>query len=116
MQQVSRTISGVAVLALSGRFDSYAAPAVNAWMSTATERPRARVVVNLSGVDFVDSSALSALVSGLKHCRMGKGELYLCGLQPQVRIIFELTRLNRAFTVFDEEALAVAMLAGQALV
>jgi anti-sigma B factor antagonist len=114
MNQVSRTINGVAVLELSGRFDSHAAPAISAWMTTVTERKPARVVVNLSGVHFIDSAALSALVSGMKHCRMSKGELYLCCLQQPVRIIFELTRLNRAFTVFDEESIAVAMLAGQA--
>jgi anti-sigma B factor antagonist len=74
------------------------------------------VVVNLSGVTFIDSAALSALVSGLKRCRMGKGELYLCCLQQPVRVIFELTRLNRAFTIFEEEAIAVAMLAERAVV
>ncbi|MEI7643166.1 MAG: STAS domain-containing protein [Chloroflexales bacterium] len=110
MQQVSRSINDVAVLELSGRFDSHAAPAVSAWMDSVTGRQPARVVVNLSGVHFIDSAALSALVSGMKRCRTGKGELYLCCLQQPVRIIFELTRLNRAFTIFDEEAIAVAML------
>ncbi len=113
MQQVSRTAQGVAVLELSGRFDSHATPAVAAWLAGIAERQPTQAVVNLSGVNFIDSAALSALVSGMKRCRMGKGELYLCCLQQPVRIIFELTRLNRAFTIFDDEATAVAMLAQQ---
>jgi anti-sigma B factor antagonist len=114
MQQVSKTVNNVAVLELSGRFDSHAAPAVTTWLANAAERRPAHVVINLSGVSFIDSAALSALVSGMKRCRTNKGELYLCCLQQPVRIIFELTRLNRAFTIFDEEATAVAMLAQQA--
>jgi anti-sigma B factor antagonist len=114
MQHVSRTVNNVAILELSGRFDSHAAPTVSAWLANAAEGRPAHVVVNLSGVSFIDSAALSSLVGGMKRCRMAKGDLYLCCLQQPVRIIFELTRLNRAFTIFDEESTAVAMLAQQA--
>ena len=60
-----------------------------------------KVVVDLSNAEFVDSSFLGALVTGLKRSRMSGGDLRIVGLQPSVRSMFELTRLFRIFTIFD---------------
>ncbi len=60
-----------------------------------------KVVVDLSNAEFVDSSFLGALVTGLKRSRMSGGDLRIVGLQPSVRSMFELTRLYRIFTIFD---------------
>lgn len=67
----------------------------------------ANVVVDLSNVEFVDSSFLGALVAGLKRTTMRDGDLKIVGLQPPVRSMFELTRLYRIFDIFEnlEEAI-----------
>ncbi len=67
----------------------------------------ANVVVDLSNVEFVDSSFLGALVAGLKRATMRDGDLKIVGLQPPVRSMFELTRLYRIFEIFEtlEEAI-----------
>lgn len=96
----------IAVLELSGRFDAYEEPAVRQWLDQSS-RP-AQVVVNLNGVNFIDSTALSTLVQSMKHCREKNGDLHLCNLQQPVRVIFELTRLDRAFEIFPSESEAVA--------
>lgn len=104
----SRMVGPVCVVELRGRFDAHMAPALKAWH----ERTRASsVVVNMAGVTFVDSTALAALVGAMKRCRQDGGDLRLCALQQPVRIIFELTRMNRAFEVFDDEATAIAAFA-----
>ncbi len=71
------------------------------------EKETARVVVDLSNVEFVDSSFLGALVAGLKRTTMKDGDLKIVGLQPSVRSMFELTRLYRIFDIFEkiEEAI-----------
>src|ERR671929_137943 len=69
------------------------------WLEEAADKPPAHVVVNLAGVKFVDSTALAALVRSMKRCRQQGGDLHLCGLQQPVRIIFELTRLDRAIEI-----------------
>ena len=63
--------------------------------------------IDLTAVRFVDSSGLGALVSGFKNASARDGSLKLCCLQPQVRSMFELTRLHRVFEIFTsvEEAL-----------
>lgn len=101
----TRSSGKVTVLELSGRFDAHMAPTVLEWYGRMSDP---FVVVNLSGVHFVDSSALAALAGGMKRCRQRKGDLKLCCLQQPVQIIFELTRMQRAFDIFTTEAEALA--------
>ena len=64
------------------------------------------IVLDLSEVQSVDSSALAVMVRGMKSCRERNGELLLCGLRQPVSIIFELTRMDQAFRIFKDEASA----------
>lgn len=68
---------------------------------------KCQLVIDLTAVRFIDSSGLGALVSGFKNASARDGSLKLCCLQPQVRSMFELTRLHRVFEIFTtlEEAL-----------
>lgn len=100
----------VPVLAPKGRFDAHTVPEVRTWLNTTIERGDTRIVIDLSAVNFLDSAALAVLVHGLKHCRQHGGDLVLCGMQAPVRIIFELTRLDRAFSCWPEVESAVAFL------
>jgi anti-sigma B factor antagonist len=65
------------------------------------------IVVDLQQVDFMDSSGLSALVSGLRALRERGGSLHLCRPQPQPLTALKLTMLDRVFPIFatPEEAL-----------
>lgn len=107
MELKSRLEGQVKILELSGRFDSYTAPQVRQWLEEAADREPAQLVLNLSGVHFVDSTALATLVQGMKRCRQLNGDLRLCCLQQPVRMIFELTRLDKAFEIFALEEAAV---------
>lgn len=102
----------VAILELAGRFDAYEEPQVKQWLAREAASAPAQLIVNLSEVSFVDSTALATLVQGMKHCREQNGDLYLCHLQQPVRIIFELTRLDKAFKIFTDEAAAIAAFTG----
>lgn len=114
-QSFSRDIT---ILEISGRFDAYGAPNVADWLKRATSPPPggmkgekeggARIVVDLTGVNFIDSTGLATLVQGMKHCREQGGDLFLSNLQKPARIIFELTRLDRAFRIFADQDAAVA--------
>lgn len=71
------------------------------------ENGNIKVVVDMSQTDFLDSSFLGVLVTGLKRTSTKGGDLKIVGLQPPVHAMFELTRLCRIFDIFDttEEAL-----------
>lgn len=65
------------------------------------------MLVNLSNTTFVDSTALATLVQALKRCQQVKGDLFLCGMKRPVYMIFELTRLDKAFNIFVDEEHAI---------
>jgi anti-sigma B factor antagonist len=58
------------------------------------------LLIDLKSVRFIDSSGLGALVSGFKNATSNQGTLKLSSLQPQVKSMFELTRLHRVFEIF----------------
>ncbi len=58
-------------------------------------------VIDLSNVEFIDSSGLFALVSGLNLATESDARLVLCSLRPPARLIFEITQLDRAFHIFE---------------
>ncbi len=99
--------AGIPVLALQGRFDAHEVAPVRDWLKDQIDTGNVNLVVNMAGVNFIDSSALSSLVQGLKRCREKGGNLTLCAFQQPVRIIFELTRLDKAFGIFISEQAAV---------
>jgi len=67
-----------------------------------------RVVVNLSGVPYMDSSGVASLVKLLSRTRHGNCSLGLFGLTDRVRGIFEITRLDSVFDIYGSEQEALA--------
>ncbi len=107
MELRTRRVNNVTILELEGRFDSHTAPSIREFLEAETLQEPAYIVVNLADVVFIDSTALSILVAGMKRARQLNGDLRLCNLQQPVRMIFELTRLDRAFEILAGEAEAI---------
>lgn len=107
MDMKTRLSGDVNVVELAGRFDTNTVPPVAAWLDQVTSTPGARVLVNLANTTFVDSTALATLVQALKRCQQVKGDLFLCGMRRPVYMIFELTRLDKAFNIFVDEEHAI---------
>ena len=101
----------VTVVRLSNRFDASNNDVFLHWLETGVTPDAAQVVVDLSDVTFVDSAALAALVKAARRCRQAGGDLRLCGLQKPVTIIFDLTRLDRAFSIYSDSEAAVSSFA-----
>lgn len=63
-----------------------------------------RVVLDMHGVRFVDSSGLGALISCLRHVRASKGGLKLCSMTGRVRELFELLCMHQVFNIVEPRA------------
>jgi anti-anti-sigma factor len=72
------------------------------------ESGKKRIVVDLADCEFIDSTFLGALVVSLKKITALGGDLKLVGFQPNVRSMFELTRMYRVFESFETKEEAVA--------
>jgi anti-sigma B factor antagonist len=107
MQIDVRDEGEVTLVRLAGDLDAAGVPALTEHLDRLWSEGRRRFVLDLEGVPFIDSGGLSALVRLFKRVRGQAGGLGLASLQPAVRRVFELTRLDRAFDVYPDVAEAV---------
>lgn len=107
MNLTSKTQDGVLVLTPdTARIDAAGAVYFKEQFRAATDAFSGRVVMNLSGVNFMDSSGLGAIVSALKLLRGRK--LELAGLTPVVAKVFKLTCMDQVFVIHADMASALA--------
>jgi anti-sigma B factor antagonist len=98
----------VNVLPLEGGIDLHASSRVERLLSSIiAERPE-HVVVDLSGVTFIESSGLAVLIKAVQDIKEYGGKLTLAGINKNVRSIFEMARLDQFFLIDpgDDELLA----------
>ncbi|HUM15938.1 MAG TPA: anti-sigma factor antagonist [Candidatus Nitrosotalea sp.] len=91
--------SGIAVVAPQGDLDMAAADQMKRTLTDLVDKGGRKLLIDLDRVGYIDSSGLGALVASMKHARTVGGDMRLCGLQEDVRAIFEMTRLIKAITV-----------------
>ncbi|HET6145849.1 MAG TPA: STAS domain-containing protein [Candidatus Acidoferrales bacterium] len=109
MKISARRVETTTILDVSGNID----------MSNSTEVRKAllheirvqavpRVILNLSGVNYIDSSGVASLVEGLKASRDLGSRLLLFGLNDAPRELFKISHLLKLFEVYDNETQAMA--------
>ena len=91
---------------LGGEVDLSRSPELRSALLDLLKTKPQRLVVDLSGVPYMDSSGVATLVEALQAQRRHGGKMVLCGLQPKVRSIFEIARLNMVFTIIEDPAAA----------
>jgi anti-sigma B factor antagonist len=99
---------GVAVLSVHGEVDVSTAPRLRQQLVEMAAAGSDRAVVDLNAVDFLDSTGLGVLVSGLKRFRTLGGDLLLVCTQRRILKVFEITGLTKVFEMHDSVAGAVA--------
>lgn len=94
------------VLSPEGKFNLVAAPPIKARIDDLVAEGKARLVIDLHSVDFIDSSGLGALIGGLKAARQQGGDLRIAAAGPQVLAVLKLTNLDRILAPYGtvEEA------------
>lgn len=99
---------GVDILRIEPELDARNAQHATQFMKDLVEKGRLRLVADLSGLNFIDSSGLGSLVATIKILRKSQGDLRLCGLTPAVQSVFQVTRLFKVFESYDSVEEAVA--------
>src|SRR5437868_13973060 len=104
----TRTVAGHKVLEVGGEIDVYTAPQLREHLIALVEGGDRQVVVDLSRVEFLDSTGLGVLVGALKRLRGVNGELSLVCAQERLLKIFRITGLDRVFTIHDSVSTATS--------
>ncbi|HEY3505010.1 MAG TPA: anti-sigma factor antagonist [Actinocatenispora sp.] len=113
------TVAGRTVLRVAGEIDVYTAPKLRQRLVELVEDtggpderptpPVRHLVVDLSKVEFLDSTGLGVLVGGLKRLRAVGGTFVLVCAQERILKIFRITGLDRIFTIVPTEEAALAV-------
>jgi len=89
------------VVAVRGEIDVYTAPKLREALVDLVNAGRYNLVVDVEGVDFLDSTGLGVLVGGLKRVRANDGNLRIVCTQERLLKIFRITGLTKVFAIHD---------------
>ena len=105
----TRTINeNTSVIKLDGEVDVYTAPQLKQQIIGMLDNNIIHVIVDLTDVEYLDSTALGVLIGGLKRLREREGSLSLVCPNPRIRRIFEITGLDRIFDIHQTEDQALS--------
>src|SRR5207244_4210511 len=96
------------VISLAGEVDLYTAPEFKQQLLDRIAQGGKEVVVDFTNTTFIDSTTLGVLVGGVKRLRTNEGQLSLVCSDRNITKIFEITGLDRVFTIYATRSEAVA--------
>jgi anti-sigma B factor antagonist len=105
--ELLRPSEDVAVVVAEGEIDIFTAPRLQETLTAALESETRRLIVDITGVSFIDSTGLSVLIGAVRRLQERGTRLGIVGGQRNVMRVFEVTGLQSAFTFYAtrEEAL-----------
>jgi anti-sigma B factor antagonist len=101
---------GAYVISLAGEVDLYTAPEFKQQLLEVIQQGARNVVVDFSDTTFIDSTTLGVLVGGVKRLRTNDGQLSLVCSDRNITKIFEITGLDRVFTIYPTRSEALEQL------
>lgn len=101
------TIGPVVHLHLAGRFDEFATADAESEFAALVRDGAKKVVLDLSGVEYVTSSGLRTILMLFRAIQNQQGTLKLCGLTPFVAQVFDVSNFSAVFEIFPSAELAV---------
>lgn len=99
---------GRAVLRIAGEVDVCTAPQIREQIQDLAAKGIVHLIADLTGVEFIDSSGLGALIGGLRRVREDDGSLVLVISSRRILRLFQLTGLTKAFAIYETEADALS--------
>jgi anti-sigma B factor antagonist len=107
MKYPIKTINNVSIFKPVERFDAYHVPDLDSSIEMALSQSPC-IVMDFSEVTFADTRALAMMVKWLKKTRELGGDLKLCALHQSVRVILELSKLDKVFKIYTTVNDAIA--------
>ena len=99
---------GAHIVELQGEIHVTTAPRLAEHLTEAIESGKTAIVLDMSGVEFIDSTGLSVLLNALRLAGQRQGRLALVCTNPTVLRLFQITGLAGTFDMFDDRGEAIA--------
>ena len=94
------------IVDMVGEIDVNAVARIRDTLGDLTKTASPQILINLARATYIDSSGLGVLMAARREALKGGGRLAICGMTKDVRMVFELTRLNKFFEIYDDEPAA----------
>lgn len=101
---------GVRQVSLAGRLDSATSGDFEKDLHPLFAASGVRALLDFSSLDYISSAGLRVVLMTAKRARQAQGRLVLCGLQPHVREVFEISGFLKILSVADDQAAALSQL------
>ncbi|MBS4539321.1 STAS domain-containing protein [Clostridium sp. D2Q-11] len=92
-------VKGVWVLKLHGEIDIYTAPKFKETLLNVIEARESDIIIDGENLEYIDSTGLGVLISGLKKLKETNKNITIINLRPNISKLFEITGLNKVFIV-----------------
>jgi len=102
MEIKEEIIEEVLVCSISGEINLDTSPHLRKLFDKAMHNKRKRVLVDFSGVTYIDSSGLATLIEMMQKVNKIGGQMRLSNLSDKVRNIFEITKLDKLFQIYPD--------------
>ncbi len=108
-QTTHTTVDGTTIIILqpTGRLDITTAWQFRLKLQDCIAKLSRHIVVNLSQVNFIDSSGLTSLVAGMRDADKVRGSFRICNVHPEAKLVFEVTMMDSVFEIFENESEAL---------
>ena len=93
----------VIVITPAGRLDITTAWQFRLNLQDCISRVSPHIVINLSQVNFIDSSGLTSLVAGMRDADKVQGSFRICNVHPEAKLVFEVTMMDSVFELYETE-------------
>lgn len=93
--------TGICVFRIEGEVSSYNSSVLREAFADALAEGRGKVIVELSGLNSIDSSGMAIIIDFFVKLKTKGGTLRLCSLNEKVRRVFKFTKLNTLFSFHD---------------
>jgi anti-sigma B factor antagonist len=106
--------NGISVFALEGEIDFHFAPVLRSMLQAKHKAHCPALVLDFSAVDFIDSRGIATIIEYLRDCSEQGGVVCLAALNPTVKPIIDIVRLETVMPIFDRVEDAVAAMKDRA--
>lgn len=103
----TKTKKNVVIIEIQGDVDLYSSPQMRKTILNLIKKKKPMLLVNLGGVTYMDSSGVATLVESLQLINEYEGKLCIFNLRGAVREVFELSRLDKVFNIYEDESQAL---------
>jgi anti-sigma B factor antagonist len=107
-QIIQRNANDVVILDIHGNLDSQSAPLLKVRLESLISFGHNKIVINLSDVDFIDSTGVGSLIFGQRIVNPISGGIHIIGLSPQNLNVFSVLNLTEVFSIMPTEDVAVS--------